>query len=244
MISELERSELMEVLERAAGKLLAGEDLIEPDPEWTTLVTEVLELPIAYFPAVQAALVQGRWRNAKNPKAYLRTVVRREIFSMGSEPDAKRRLRIPSHLRNEEGKPLSMEEYLDLAWSDTGPVKESGVWKARNPMEEAIWVDEEDRVIPVVNGRPVSLDLLMLADNGPDARLVVNWDEVARRAGRDADETQILKLRAYGLTREFIFTTLAQQDEDERRRWQAAWRRLDRHMDTVRAVLAGSAKKI
>jgi hypothetical protein len=94
-----------------------------------------------------------------------------------------------------------------------------------------------------VNGRPVPLELLMSEDYGPDARLIIDWHEVARRAGLDAEETQILKLRRFGLTRESMLTALAQGDESERRLWQAAWRRLDRHMDRVRAVFAGSLKK-
>ena len=38
----------------------------------------------AYLPAVQVALAQGRWRNAKNPKAYIQKVARREASAMGS----------------------------------------------------------------------------------------------------------------------------------------------------------------
>jgi hypothetical protein len=114
------------------------------------------------------------------------------------------------------------EGYIDYRSYDYGPVKEGGVWQARNESEEPIWADEEGREIPVVNGRLVPADLLMLEDDGPDARLVINWPKVGERAGLDAEEVQFLKLRSAGLTREVILNKLA-QDAVERRKWQAAW---------------------
>ncbi|MFL6353180.1 MAG: hypothetical protein ACJ74Z_15225, partial [Bryobacteraceae bacterium] len=38
---------------------------------------------------------------------------------------------------------------------DDGPVKQGGVWQARNASDGPISVDEEGREIPMVNGRPV-----------------------------------------------------------------------------------------
>src|SRR5436189_59223 len=123
MISELERSELIDVLEQATAKLLAGQDLVQPDVEWTALVTGILEL---------------------------------------------------------------------------------------------IYADDEGRKNPEMKGRPVSEDLLMLEDDAPDAKLVINWPKVGARAGLDADEVHILELRSAGLTREVILSKLAQDDVERR----------------------------
>jgi hypothetical protein len=243
MISELKESELMDVLEQATAKLLAGQDFVQPDAEWIALVTGILELPIAFFAAVKMALVQGRWRNVKNPKAYLRKVAKREAQTTNAARDPKSTLKIPQNVVDEDGQPLSYEGYIDHQSYDYGPVKQGGVWQARNETEEPIYADDEGRKIPEVNGRPVPLDLVLLEDDGPDATLVINWPKVGERAGLDAAEVRILELRRAGLTREVILNKLARDDE-ERRKYQTAWRQLDRHMDRVQAVLLGSLKKI
>jgi hypothetical protein len=36
-----------------------------------------------YFLAIREAVQQGKWRTAKNPKAYIKTVARREAVKMG-----------------------------------------------------------------------------------------------------------------------------------------------------------------
>jgi len=36
-----------------------------------------------YFLAIREAVQQGRWRTAKNPKTYIKTVARREAVKMG-----------------------------------------------------------------------------------------------------------------------------------------------------------------
>jgi hypothetical protein len=236
-MNDMERLQLIEVLGQATAKLLAGQDG-GPGAEWGALVTGILELPIAYLPAVHVALAQGRWRNAKNPKAYIQKVARREASAMGSARAPKSTLKIPNNVCDEDGQPLSYESYIDHQSYDYGPVKNGNVWQARNPTEEPIWVDEEGREIPVVNGRPVAEDLLMPEDDEPDAKLVINWHKVAERAGLDAEETQILKLRVMGFTREVLLKRLAKDDE-ERRKWQAAWQRVHQHGDKIRAIFPG-----
>jgi hypothetical protein len=232
----------MELLEQATAKLLAGQDLVQPDAEWIALVTGILELPIAFFPAVKMALVQGRWRSAKNPKAYLQKVAKREAQKRNAARDPKSTLKIPQDILDEDGQPLSYEGYIDHQSYDYGPVKQGGVWQARNETEEPIYVDDEGRKIPEVNGRPVPEHLLMLEDDGPDARWVVNWAKVAELSGVGPEVTQVLKFRVVGLTRDFVFNNVA-RDDDERRRYQAAWRQLDRKMDKVRDVFLGLPKK-
>jgi hypothetical protein len=36
-----------------------------------------------YFLAIRQAVLQGRWRTAKNPRTYIKTVARREAVKMG-----------------------------------------------------------------------------------------------------------------------------------------------------------------
>jgi hypothetical protein len=241
MISDLEPSELMDVLEQATAKLLAGQDLLEPDAEWTALVTGILDLPITYFRAVQIALAQGRWRKAKHPKSYIQKVARREAQKMGAARDPKSTLEIPQNVLDEDGQPLSYEGYLDYRSYDDGPVKQGGVWQARNASEEPIFVDEEGREIPMVNGRPVPEDLLMPEDDGPDAKLVVNFSKVAEGVGLDQDAAQVLKYRTAGVTREVLLNQIAKDDE-ERRKWQAAWQRVHERRDKIRALFDGPKK--
>jgi hypothetical protein len=239
VINDIERAQLMDVLDRATAKLEAGE--AGPDPEWIALVAGVLDLPPEYLPAVQVTLAQRRWPKANDPKAYIRKVARREMLNVRSGRDPKSTLVIPNGVRDEEGQPLSYQDYIDYRSYDYDPVKKGTAWQARNPSDEPIWADEEGRQIPVVNGRPVPEDLLMLEDDGPDAKLVINWPRVAERAGLDAQVAQVLKFRGAGVTREAMLN-MGAKNEDERRALQAAWRRLDRHMDAVRAVLAGAKK--
>jgi hypothetical protein len=141
-MNDIERSQWMDVLDRAAAKLERGE--AGSDADWMALVTEGLGLPFLYLPAVQVAVAQGRWRTAKNPKAYVRSVAKREAAKMNSAQDFKSTLKIPKDLRNEHGETLSPNEYIDFLCADCGPVKRDGVWRARVPMEEPIFADEED----------------------------------------------------------------------------------------------------
>jgi hypothetical protein len=103
-----------------------------------------------------------------------------------------------------------------------------------------IYADDEGRKIPEVNGRPVPEHLLMLEDE--DARWVINFPKVGELSGVGPEVTQVLKFRVMGLTRDFVFNNVA-RDDDERRRYQAAWRQLDRKMDKVRDVFLGLPKK-
>ncbi|MGI8959285.1 MAG: hypothetical protein ACR2IV_05920 [Bryobacteraceae bacterium] len=244
MVYDIERSQLIDLLERAAAKLEgqgSAEDQEAPDLEWSALVTGVLELPLSYLLAVQLAILQSRWRNAKHPKAYLRKVARLKAREMHSTHDRKSTLTIPENLRNDEGQPLSLEDYLDLTSSDVGAVKSGGRWKARNPGEEEGFYDDEGRPIPCVKGRPVPEDLLVLEDDEPDAQLVVNFEKVAERAGLNNAAMKVLEYQLAGFTREFVLEHLA-QDDKERRTMQAAWRWLTDHWDEVERVLTGEWK--
>jgi hypothetical protein len=51
-----------------------------------------LAVPYQYFPAVLEGIRQNRWRQAKNPKAYLKTIVRREAVKLGLTGSPGRRV--------------------------------------------------------------------------------------------------------------------------------------------------------
>ena len=98
----------MKIFEEATAKLEAGEKV-----PWSWLMTEVLELPMRHLPAVQLVLVQRRWQSAKDPKAYLCKVARREAAKMESSGAQGGTLNIPKNVYDEDGQPLSQQEYID-----------------------------------------------------------------------------------------------------------------------------------
>ncbi len=49
---------------------------------WMWMMQE-LQLGPQYFLAIREAVGQGRWRTAKNPKTYIKTVAKREAVKMG-----------------------------------------------------------------------------------------------------------------------------------------------------------------
>lgn len=49
---------------------------------WVWIMQE-LGLGPQYFLAIREAIQQGRWRTAKNPKAYIKTLAKREALKMG-----------------------------------------------------------------------------------------------------------------------------------------------------------------
>lgn len=67
-----DRETWVAVLEAAAQK--PGDQI---DDEWRWLLSQ-LRLPSDDYTALREAVCQGRWRNAKNPRTYIKTVARRE----------------------------------------------------------------------------------------------------------------------------------------------------------------------
>lgn len=228
-MTDLDRAQFLAIFEQAAATPLQGHD-----HQWVWLIADVLKMPICYLPAVQVALRQGRWRSAKNPRGYIKTVAQREAVALGLAPMSDKGLgltvpRIPGEQRS-----MSHDQYIDYMHFD-GPVKEGGVWHARDS-----WDDDLDRRTRGVafGGRLVAHDLLKPEDDEEDARLVIDWQKVAERAGLDEDEGWILELRLSGFTRERILSSVAEDDE-ERRAYQAAWRRLDRDLPRLQDILWG-----
>jgi hypothetical protein len=75
--TSISKAEWLGVLETAA-KL----EVEQSSAVWVWLMQE-LRLGPQYFLAVREAVQQGRWRTAKNPKTYIKTVAKREALKMG-----------------------------------------------------------------------------------------------------------------------------------------------------------------
>ena len=71
------KAEWLGVLETAAKVSVEQSSAI-----WVWMMQE-LRLGPQYFLAIREAVQQGRWRTAKNPKTYIKTVAKREALKMG-----------------------------------------------------------------------------------------------------------------------------------------------------------------
>jgi hypothetical protein len=69
----VDRRTWLTILESASQK--PGDEI---DDEWRWLLQQLRMSADDYF-ALREALRQGRWRDAKNPRAYIKTVARREV---------------------------------------------------------------------------------------------------------------------------------------------------------------------
>jgi hypothetical protein len=75
--SSSSKAEWLGVLETAARLSVEQSSAV-----WVWIMQE-LRLGPQYFLAIREAVQQGRWRTARNPKTYIRTVARREALRMG-----------------------------------------------------------------------------------------------------------------------------------------------------------------
>ena len=82
----------------------------EANAEWEWLMDQ-LSLGPEYFLAIYAAIQQGRWRTANNPKAYLKTVAKREASKIDA-PAEGAELVFPGEIEC-DGEEISQEERLD-----------------------------------------------------------------------------------------------------------------------------------
>jgi hypothetical protein len=241
----------METTDRALLEAAAATPVEGQEGQWLWLVQEFLGLDGNYIPAVQRALQQGRWRNAKAPKAYVKTVAKREAIKMGLVDNPIREMQLPE-IRNPEGQCLSDGQVLDHLLYDDGPVKEGGKWKARTGSYDPNDYNEDgERITPrerLVGRLPIQLTkpneisgaqpferfgILMSSSSAPD------WTKIAKAADLDKGEEQVLEYKLRDISRDMALAL--QPSETKRKQLQAAWRRFDRNgMEKLRL---GSARE-
>ena len=90
-----------------AGKL----GVEESSAVWMWMMQE-LRLGPQYFLAVREAVQQGRWRTAKNPRTYIKTVAKREAVKMGLVNESSGNL-VSVGGSGSEGEEVSSEEALE-----------------------------------------------------------------------------------------------------------------------------------
>jgi len=252
--TSISKAEWLGVLETAAQL-----EVEQSSAVWVWLLQE-LRLGPQYFLAVREAVQQGRWRTAKNPKGYIKTIAKREALKMGLVTEDSGNLVPIGRTRRDGG--ISGEEaleYLGHRYDSREAAKgEDGVWRAGaaagrdfgDPREQ-----HESYRDWLVSAVPTGLTVVQqpsqehkrLIDKINDstsevhfhARPLVrpNWREWAQEAGLDEWERRVLDYRLAGTAREYALA--AQRDEESRKALQAAWKRFDRNgMERLRAAAA------
>jgi hypothetical protein len=211
-------------------------------------------LSAEFYPAVVKAIQQGRWRNAKNPRTYIKTVARREAFKEDLAAAANDPLVL---LRNPSGADgFSVESSLDhISYvRDTPEAVQGGdgVWRRGGGAER----DQYERYDEDENGNAISLRgrLLAKVPNSlkvlikpsaeykrainrlnsstdewhihPEPSVSVDMKKWAELAGFDEWEMRVLEYRLGEVSRDEAMAE--QPDETSRKALQAAWRRYDR----------------
>ena len=225
---------------------------------WAWIMQE-LGLGPQYFLAIREAVRQGRWRTAKNPKAYIKTVAKREALRMGLLNEDSSNL-VPIGKTRSDGETISGEEaleYLGHEYDSHDAAKgESGIWRAgaagardpSDPVEEhesyREWLasgmpaelaivtppsEEWKATVREMNASFEGLDLEARPSVRPD------WNKWAAAAGLDEWEMKVLRCRLAGVSRERAMEMAA--DDESRKALQAAWKRFDRNgMERLRGA--------
>jgi hypothetical protein len=218
------------------------------DTETRFLMKEVLRLPLSYFAAVQKVVGEGRWRTAKDPVAYVRTAAWRTGIA-DAEWDRPKGLPVPNNTNH--------DEFVDCRTTgQVDAIKVQGIWRHSN--SDVYDPDDYDvdgfHITPGERLRNRVPDRFCTLWPSPEERLelerdwllpfdpirVPDWDAIAKAAGLDAEEAEVLHCKARGWSRDRSLA-LCKRDS-ERKRMQAAWRRFDRNgcLERVEAVLRGS----
>jgi hypothetical protein len=239
------KAEWLGVLETAAKVSVEQSSAI-----WVWIMQE-LRLGPQYFLALREAVQQGRWRTAKNPKSYIKTVAKREALKMGLVNEDSGDL-VPIGKTRSDGEQISGEEALEYLVHDYDSREvakgEDGIWRAGAgaerdygdplaehdsyrewlasgmPRELAIVTpptEEWKATVREMNESFEGLDLEARSSVRPD------WNKWAAAAGLDEWEMKVLRCRLAGVSREQAMGLLP--DEESRKALQAAWKRFDRN---------------
>lgn len=213
-----------------------------------------LRLGPQYFLAVREAVQQGRWRTAKNPKTYLKTVARREALKMGLVDERSDHLATIGGSEAEEATSEEALEHLEHRYCSRAAAKEAdGVWRvgggggvdlvrrqksyrgrllAGVPDELRVVEqpsDEYRAVLDEINESTDEVHFHAKPQVNPD------WRSWAEAAGLDSWERRVLEYKLSGAGREVALAS--QPDEESRKALQAAWKRFERTgMERLRAT--------
>ncbi|HEY1525159.1 MAG TPA: hypothetical protein VGH51_02880 [Candidatus Angelobacter sp.] len=246
--SSSNKAEWLGVLETAAKVSVEQSSAV-----WVWIMQE-LRLGPQYFLAVREAVQQGRWRTAKNPKAYLKTVVKREARKMGLVDETSNDLVTIGGSEGEETTSEEALEHLEHRHSSRGAAKEAdGVWRAGgggggDPLGRGksyrgrlmAGVPDELRVVeqPSDEYRAV---LDQVNENNDEVHFHAqpqakpDWRSWAEAAGLDHWEKRVLEYRLSGAG--WRVAVASQPDEESRKALQAAWKRFERTgMERLRAT--------
>jgi hypothetical protein len=222
--------------------------------EWAWLLGE-LGLPKDHFLYIVEALRQGRWRTAKNPRSYLKTVARREASKALRSEEKEDPIELLKS--NPSKREFSMEVALgDLSYqSETSEALKGagGIWRRGGGLEayqNEKWEEDDDgNPIRTYRDRLLSKVPAMLKQiEKPSAELKAlyeelneqttdyhyharsfvhpDWNAWASAAGLDEWEQKVMEYRLEGVSRDRAMQM--QTNGDARKALQAAWRKFDR----------------
>ena len=213
----------------------------ECNAEWEWLMKE-LGLSPDYFLAIYEVVRRGRWRGARDPKAYLKTVAKRGAAEMELRVAEDAVLVFPGEIES-EGETITQEErlaYMQREYDSARPSQGTdGIWRrgvgrrergnyfaglmARVPEElkgveepTADLVDAIERINEGSNDIHIHLGPWIRAD----------WAAWAEAAGMDLWEQEVLRCKLNFVGRREAMER--QPDEGSRKALQAAWRKFDR----------------
>jgi hypothetical protein len=221
----------------------------ECNAEWEWLM-EQLGLGPDHFLGIYEALQQGRWRMAKDPRAYIKTVAKRIVEKSELPTTGETALVFPSAIEV-EGEELGQEERLEYILNEqksVDPTKGAdGVWRS-GPGWNRDYGNERNGHASyrdfLVAKVPDDLRGLQFPDKEELAEIAgfnestdefhiyaqtvarPRWAAWAEAAGLDEWERRVLEYRVTGTSRERALA--GQPDEASRKELQAAWRRFDR----------------
>ena len=243
------KAEWLGVLETAAQLSVEHSSAV-----WVWIMQELRVGP-RYFLAVREAVQQGRWRTAKNPKAYLKTVVKREALKMGLvEGTSDDLVTVGGSSDDEKATSEEVLEHLEHQYCSRNAAKGAdGVWRVGgggggDPLgrqksyrgrlmagvPDGLRVveqpsEEYKAVLDQINESTDEVHFHAQPVAQPD------WRSWAEAAGLDQWEKRVLEYRLSGAGREIALAR--QPDEESRKALQAAWKRFERTgMERLRAT--------
>ncbi|HEY2497519.1 MAG TPA: hypothetical protein VGK24_10645 [Candidatus Angelobacter sp.] len=222
----------------------------QPSAIWLWIMQE-LGLGPQYFLAIREAVQQGRWRTAKNPRAYLKTVAKREALKMGLLTERSDDFVLIGRTRIDDEEISSEEnlDYLGHQYDSSEAIQGAdGVWRTGKGGERDYddprqgYDSYRDWLVSHVPG-----ELAVVQQPSKEWKAVVskinestdefhlharpsikpNWNKWAQEAGMDEWEKRVLGYRLSGTSRERAIGE--QPDEESRKALQAAWKRFERN---------------